>query len=178
MGKLIDLTGRTFGRLTVIGRYPSNTSFGEPRWRCCCDCGEATIVGGADLRNGNTKSCGCLRREVAAERARGAAEWGTTHGQAVAGHQTSEYRCWAHIKDRCLTKRNESYPNYGGRGIDMDPRWIGSFEAFFADVGPKPSPDLSIDRIDNERGYWPGNVRWATKAQQQQNRRRPRKKVA
>jgi hypothetical protein len=81
------------------------------------------------------------------------------------------------MKGRCLSPTHAAYENYGGRGIDIDPRWVESFKAFLADVGPKPSPELSLDRINNDLGYWPGNVQWATKLQQTTNRRPCRRKL-
>jgi hypothetical protein len=89
-----------------------------------------------------------------------------------------EYMTWQGMKQRCLNDNHIAWAHYGGRGIDIDPRWVASFETFLADVGPKSSPGLSIDRIDNDKGYWPGNVRWATAKEQRQNQRRSSEKIS
>jgi hypothetical protein len=140
-GVLIDLTGQRFGRLTVI-RRGANSSRGLARFECVCDCGGARIVAGSQLRRG-TRSCGCLIREHARELAR----TGTPrrkHGHAGGG-RTPEYRAWRNMK---------SY--HGGRGIRICDEWHNSFEAFYAHVGPRPSPQHSIDRINNDGDYRPG----------------------
>jgi hypothetical protein len=113
--------------------------------------------------SGKTRSCGCLGREVRIARL-------TTHGHARQGAQTAEYRAWCGIIERCGNPNNPAYQYYGGRGITVDPRWL-DFSAFLADVGLRPSPAYSVDRIDNALGYAPCNVRWATRSQQAQNRR-------
>lgn len=114
---------------------------------------------GKYLRSGHIKSCGCLRVEVTGNYSR-------THGMTG----TPEHRSWKHAKERCFNPDDASYENYGGRGITMCQEWAESFEAFYAHIGPKPK-GLTLDRIDNERGYEPGNVRWATYSQQSYNRR-------
>jgi hypothetical protein len=91
----------------------------------------------------------------------------TTHGMST----RPEYRCWQQLKNRCLNPNHLAFPDYGGRGISVDPEWVKSFEAFYASVGPRPSPQHSLDRIDNNRGYWPDNVRWVTVDVQMNNRR-------
>ena len=153
----IDLTGQRFGRLAVIregGRSPS----GKVQWKCRCDCGVTLTVTANALRVGETRSCGCLQREVARATF-------TTHGMK----RTRVYNIWCGILRRCMNPNEPSYPNYGGRGITVCERWR-SFEHFYADMGDPP-PGTSIDRIDNERGYEPGNCRWATKPVQNRNRR-------
>ena len=97
------------------------------------------------------------------------------HGASSGGKRTSEYLAWNGAKRRVTNPRCSQWARYGGRGIDMDPRWLESFEAFLSDVGPKPSHELTLDRIDNSKGYWPGNVRWATWEEQAGNRT-PRKR--
>lgn len=163
--------GKKFSRLLVIAeaerrRKPSGNT--TRFMRCQCDCGTIKDVSLEKLKNGETGSCGCLHIDRTIEAS-------TKHGNASKDSQkrTKEYQTWAHIKQRCTNPKNKSYKHYGGRGISICDKWLNSFEAFLADVGKAPdrSPDISIDRIDNERGYEPGNVRWATRSMQNKNRR-------
>jgi hypothetical protein len=162
------LEGRRFGRLLVRslrGRWN-----GKSYWTCSCDCGEEREVEGYHLISGHTTSCGCTLRELTAAMM-------TTHGEARRRSMTAEYRCWRGIKDRCLRRRSPSFNNYGGRGIRVCDRWLNGdgsrsgYECFLADVGRRPSPLHSLDRINNDGHYEPGNVRWATRMQQRLNRR-------
>lgn len=156
----IDLTGTKFGRLLVI-RRAKNRNKESTCWLCVCDCGEERIVYSQSLRSGYTKSCGCLQRDVA----RGH-RFGLRHGM----HGTSEYRSWRSMKMRCLLPTYRQYQHYGGRGIAVCDSWM-KFENFFSDMGFKPTPLHSIDRIDNDGDYEPRNCRWATDVEQNRNKR-------
>lgn len=170
-----DLIDHRYGRLEVIEfshlihhRYPNGNSSGTTYWRCRCECGSIKVIRGGDLRSGKIKSCGCLHRESSRSRIR---KQNYKHGHTVNNVLSSEYRCWIEFRRRCVNKDRHDYKNYGGRGITVCDRWRNSFPNFLADMGRKPSPELSIDRIDNEGNYEPGNCRWATAKQQRANRR-------
>jgi hypothetical protein len=158
--RLIDLTGKVFGDLTVVTRAESAKG-GEARWLCQCSCGGSTTATSSNLRRGQTVSCGCAVAKF--NRA-----FRTTHG----GRNTPEYEIWRSMIKRCENPNHHAYARYGGRGINVHPEWRTSFAAFLRDVGRRPSQDLSLDRINNDGDYEPGNVRWAT-AKQQANNRRP-----
>jgi hypothetical protein len=153
-GPLYDLTGIRFGRLTVVSLVPSNRS--PYYWHCQCDCGKTLNAEPNLLISGGVKSCGCLRKELL-----------RTHGYS----HLWEYGCWWAMVSRCCNPNDSSYKNYGGRGIKVCDRWIDSFEDFFKDMGERPGSEYSIDRKDNNGNYEPGNCRWATRSQQQRNKR-------
>jgi hypothetical protein len=157
MTRLIDLTGQRFGRLVVQHRVGVTSPV---YWRCVCDCGGENTVQRAHLVTGNVTSCGCYARERTSQRS-------IKHGK----HHTAEYKSWQQMKDRCLNPKSKDRVRYMDRGITVHPAWIESFEAFLADVGPRPEGYKSLDRIDNDKGYEPGNVRWATPAMQARNTR-------
>lgn len=158
MTRLVDLTGNVYGRLTVLSR--DGDMYGKVAWACRCSCGTTLRVSGADLKSGNKSSCGCLKIETIGNLNR-------THGLT----NSNEYSIWSKIKDRCFNPNTRNYDDYGGRGISMCDRWRNSFENFYADMGPRPSPDHSIERRNNDEGYFPGNCVWATRVEQARNKR-------
>src|SRR5882757_8272196 len=131
-------------------------------WECLCDCGDITKVRSARLLNGTTKSCGCYSREESSKRR-------YKHGQS-GNNQSTEYTSWCLMRERCYNKNNEKYYRYGARGITVCERWRYSFENFFMDMGEKPNRNLTVDRINNNLGYYKENCRWGTPRQQSGNR--------
>jgi hypothetical protein len=152
-------SGSRFGRLTVA----SATRRGD-RWyvECVCSCGQRRSVRVDHLRSGRTSSCGCLHDESARA-------VNTKHGHKSRHAVTPEYRAWCNMIDRCHSPRNKSFPNYGGRGVTVCAEWRHDFNAFLAHIGSRPSRGMSIDRIDVNGNYEPGNVRWADAVTQARN---------
>lgn len=159
MSRLLDLSGRRFGLLTAL-RFSHLNRHGRAEWNCACDCGTEKTVASAQLMSGRTQSCGCLRK--------------TNHPQKHGMSASREYAIWRDMIARCELPNRKGYANYGGQSVTVHPEWRRSFEAFMEHVGPRPSPDHSIDRIDPSGNYEPGNVRWATPEQQANNKRNTR----
>lgn len=168
------MTGRRFDRLTVVCRAKSRAGRTSV-WLCHCDCGGNAIVLGANLRRGNTRSCGCLQRERTSH-VNSTVMIGNAnrrvHGHAIQSNRTREYETWLHMR-----RRVTELPRYIERGIHEP--WL-DFTVFLNDIlkeaGPHPGKGWSIDRIDNDRGYYPGNVRWATMKTQNNNKSNSRKR--
>jgi hypothetical protein len=161
----VDLTGQRFGRLVALARV-ANARSGGTVWRCICDCRVQKDVATCNLRRGRAKSCGCRATEAVIK-----------HGATRGNKPSPEYRAWTELLHRCSAPGAQAWKNYGGRGITVSDRWrygedgIHPFECFRADMGPKPSPKHSLDRIDNDLGYSKENCRWATPTQQARNTR-------
>lgn len=199
MGEVIDLTGQKFGRLTVIQRYYGEEHANDKRhtyYECLCECGNTIIVRTDLLKNGNTKSCGCLRSEVARE----------TSGEDYREEQFKRkyydlpgdlshsdkkspynrlYRIWINMKQRCYNPKNKSYKYYGAKGVRVCDSWKNSYENFFNDMYPTykihvvfhSEHDTTLDRIDPYKDYCPENCRWSTyKVQNNNKRTKPKKK--
>ena len=164
MPTFIDLKGQTFGRLLVVERaFTQNKAI---YWRCKCNCEKQSevFVQGRGLRDGITRSCGCLQKEWARRKQLLNCR---KHGE----HGSSEWKTWAGMIVRCSYSGTNGYHNYGGRGIKVCDRWLHSYENFLADMGRKPSPKHSIDRIDVDGNYEPSNCRWSTGSEQCKNKR-------
>jgi hypothetical protein len=146
----------------MSGMRRTSDNHSRSYWTCRCDCGNMTTVERSSLVAGATKSCGCLLRETVKNRM-------TTHGHASDYRVTPEYKCWRGIKQRCLNKNDRKFALYGGRGISICDRWKNSFEHFLEDVGFRPTPGHSIDRINTNGNYEPTNCRWATISEQNNN---------
>lgn len=162
-----NLIGQKFGRLTVVDRAPNDKSL-HANWVCKCSCGNTKVVGARHLKSGNTISCGCYAKERSSER-------NTTHGMS----NTRLFHIWTGMNGRCYCHGHNAYSRYGGRGIGVCDEWRHDFEGFYNWAMSTGYDDsLSIDRINNDKGYEPSNCRWATPKQQANNRRNNRRKPA
>jgi hypothetical protein len=155
------LSNQRFGRLTA--RWPAGVRCAQIVWLCSCDCGRLKLIEGQSLRYGHSKSCGCLSAELTRVRNR-------IHGQTA----TPEHKSFSSARGRCTNSNDAAWKNYGGRGIEFR---FTSFNQFFAELGPKPTPRHTLDRINNDGHYEPGNVRWATRKQQALNQRKRRRRI-
>lgn len=158
---MIDLTGQRFGRWTAL-EQSGKTKHGSYLWKCRCDCGNIGIVSSGNLRSGISKSCGCYEREKASKTHK-------KHGMA----KSRLYSIWLNMRDRCYREKNNHYHVYGEKGISVCPEWLGehgfdNFSKWSMANGYKDN--LTLDRIDNDKGYSPGNCRWATQKEQQNHR--------
>lgn len=159
MGKLKDMTNYKFNGCTVLKRAENKGK--NVCWLCKCYCGKEFVVRATDIRTGNTKSCGCLNKKLAGDRAR-------KHGN----RNSRLYNIWSNMKARCSNSNSKNFKNYGGRGINVCDDWLNSFENFYnwaMDNGYDNK--LTLDRIDNYKGYKPNNCKWSDYTQQERNRR-------
>lgn len=161
-----NLIGRRFGRYLVI-KEAEGAYRHVAYWLCKCDCGNERVVRAGNLLRGNTLSCGCFRDDKNRIRM-------TKHGATTRTKKSPEYQAWKNMKARCLNNNWPTFEYWGGRGIEICDRWLGEngFVNFLADMGYRPSPKHSLDRIDNDGNYEPSNCRWTIEAVQKRNTRR------
>lgn len=167
MPKFVDLTNQKFGKLRVISRF-GYAKDGHITWLCLCECGNEKIVAGNRLRGGYTRSCGCLSGEIAKLN-------NTRHGHNCKNKISPTYHSWMGMKQRCNNSNHKQYKNYGARKIKVCKRWLEpngqGFLNFLKDMGEKPGKKYSIERINNDLGYFKENCKWATRQEQSRNTR-------
>lgn len=151
--------GTEYGWWTIVREMPT-PEYSNRKFLCRCLCGKKVIIQMGNMRHGKSRSCGCYRTELLVKRL-------SKHKKT----KTSEFRIWVTMKQRCMNPRNKNYSDYGGRGIKIYKKWVNDFMAFYNYIGQRPSQKHSIDRIDNNQGYIPGNIRWATMKEQRRNTR-------
>lgn len=156
--RVINIAGQRFGRL-VAKYHVGKNKHGRHAWMCVCDCGREIAVSSNSLRAGNATSCGCYKLEIISKQS-------LSHGMS----RTPEYIAWCAMKSRCGNPHNQDYEHYKAKGITVYEEWDVSFESFISHIGKMPSQRMTVDRIDNAVGYFPGNVRWATRTTQNRNR--------
>ena len=165
MPRVVDLTGKQYGRLTVLERQGSLN--GHAAWKCICKCGKVIVTRSCDLRSGKTTSCGCFHNEMVAN---------ITKSHELCG--TRIYNIYSDMIQRCYNPKGTGYKNYGGRGIRVCDEWKNDRQQFFDWAKSSGySEKLTLDRIDNDGNYEPSNCRWATPSEQRVNQRRMKKEA-
>ena len=154
-----DITGNVYGKLTAVSNTMRKTNNGDYIWRCICECGNECLASIGALNFGNKNSCGCLSKDAYKKRS-------NYHGYT----ETSEYKSWLKIKERCLDHNCPTFKNYGAKGITICDEWANSFKRFITDMGEMPVKGYTVDRIDSKKGYSPDNCRWASRYVQSRNR--------